>query len=718
MAMTGALARWNWEESPRFWGIITPAICIPWVVQPNPRMNGRMRRRPRLRPLVGLLAYPMSTSTDLFRRAVAELEAGRPALAEQPLRQILQGEPTDARALLTLGQVLRLQGRSAEAVAVYQQLLQSQPGQPDALYQWATTLKDQGQLDQAIKLFRQLLDRQPDHADGLTGLGALLAARGQLVAAMPLLERAVQVRPDFAQARHNLGVGWGLSGRPDLARAELEESLRLRPDYPDAWANLGNILGVLGLRNEVEASYRRALELRPDHAGALTNLGLLLQKDDQASEAVTLLRRVVELRPGAPEAYNNLGLALLEARRAAEAVVIFRQAVRLNPHYGEASNNLAKALFHLGRLREAEASFLDALREQPQNAELHANLGTLLQSTARHDEALACFDLALMFDPECTTAHYNRSMSLLSQGKWLEGWADYEYRWGLSGQVKRQYRQPRWDGAPLGSRTILVWAEQGLGDMIHFVRYAQVLKEQGARVVLECPPHVVPLFRSVAGIDQIITEGDLVPAYDVQAPLLSLPGLLRTTPQSVPAEVPYLRAPAERIEHWRRALGSEPLYRIGISWRGSARHAHDHWRSVPLERFAPLAAVPGVSLVSLQKGPGSEEVAALGGRFAVWQTSDDEPSDSAEALLNTAALMSCLDLVVSVDTAVAHLAGALALPVWLAVSALPDWRWLRRGRETAWYPTMRLYRQQKLSKWRKVFARMARDLRKRVEPVR
>jgi len=653
----------------------------------------------------------MSTSADLFRHAVAELEAGRPALAEQPLRQILRGEPTDSRTLLTLGQVLRLQGRSAEAVAVYQQLLQSQPGHPDALYQWATTVKEQGQFDQAMQIFRQLLERQPDHVEGLTGLGALLAGRGQLDAAMPLLERAVKVRPDFAQARHNLGVGRGLTGRPDLARAELEESLRLRPDYPEAWYNLGNIHGVLGLPKEAEASYRRALELRPDHTGALTNLGLLLQKNEQVSEAVDLLRRVIELRPAAPEAYNNLGLALLEARRAAEAVVMLRQSVRLNPHYGEASNNLAKAVFSLGRFRESEVRFLDALREQPQNAELHANLGTVLQSAGRHDEALACFDLALMFDPQCVTAHYNRSMSLLSQGRWLEGWSDYEYRWGLSGQTERKYRQPRWDGSPLGGRTILIWAEQGLGDMIQFIRYAQALKEQGARVVLEFPPHVVPLFRGVTGIDQIVTEGDRVPVYDVQAPLLSLPGLLRTTPQSVPAKVPYLRAPAERIAHWRRALGSEPRYRIGISWRGSSRHTHDHWRSVSLERFAPLAAVPGVSLVSLQKGPGSEEVAALDGRFAVWQSTEDEPVDLADALLNTAALMSCLDLVISVDTAVAHLAGALARPVWMAVAALPDWRWLRRGSRTPWYPTMRLYRQKKLSKWKDVFARMARDLK-------
>ena len=195
--------------------------------------------------------------------------------------------------------------------------------------------------------------------------------------------------------------------------------------------------------------------------------------------------------------------------------------------------------------------------------------------------------------------------------------------------------------------------------------------------------------------------------------MLSLPGLLGTTPRNVPAKVPYLKAPAERIEHWRRVLGSEPGFRVGISWRGSPRHAHDHWRySVPLE-FSPLAAVPGVSLVSLQKGPGSEEVARLDGRFAVWQSPKRNPAIG-RGPAEHGRLMSCLDLVITVDTAVAHLAGALAVPVWTAISALPDWRWLRRGLRTVWYPTMRLYRQRKLKCWRKMFARMTRDLRRQL----
>jgi hypothetical protein len=317
-----------------------------------------------------------------------------------------------------------------------------------------------------------------------------------------------------------------------------------------------------------------------------------------------------------------------------------------------------------------------------------------------------------LFNPSCVAAHYNRATTLLSQGDWLAGWPGYEYRWSLNQQVERRYRQPRWDGGPLDGRTILVWAEQGLGDTIQFIRYARLLKERGARVVLECPPHVVPLFRDVVGLDQIVTGGDRVPTFDVQAPLLSLPGLLGTTPQNVPADVPYLRVPVERIEHWRQVLGSEPLFRVGIVWRGSPRHHHDHWRSVLLECFAPLAEVPSVALIGLQKGPGSEEVAVLGDHLKVWQLSEPEPATEGEGLLDTAALLSCLDLVVSVDTAPAHLAGALGLPVWMIVSAMPDWRWLNQGEQSVWYPSMRLYRQQSLGDWQPVFARVAEDVRK------
>ncbi|HEY5314225.1 MAG TPA: tetratricopeptide repeat-containing glycosyltransferase family protein [Pirellulales bacterium] len=487
----------------------------------------------------------------------------------------------------------------------------------------------------------------------------------------------------------------------------------MRPDYADACYNLATILGMLHLPDEAARFYRRALEIRPDHVSAITNLALLLQKQEQLSEAIALFRKAIGLRPSSPEAYNNLGLALQDDGQSGPAAVMLRHALRLKPKYVEALNNLGKTLFDSGRFRQAEACFSEALDEQPQKAELHANLGALLQAAGRCDEALACFEVALLLDSGSEYARYNRGTTLLSAGRWIEGWPDYESRWAVRGQTPRAHCRPPWNGTALSGKTILIWAEQGLGDMIQFVRYAPALKAQGARVVVECPPHVVPLFRSAPGIDQIVTEGDRIPAYDVHCPLLSLPGQLRTTIETVPADIPYLRAPSEHIERWRHALGEDSRFRVGVAWRGSPSHAHDHWRSVSLESFAPLAAVTEVALVSLQKGPGHEEVTQFNGHLSVRHIAEDGPLDEAESLLSTAGLMCCLDLVICVDTAVAHLAGALGRPVWVALPAVPDWRWLKRGNTTPWYPSMRLYRQRKLGNWKGVFARMARDLRRR-----
>jgi hypothetical protein len=373
---------------------------------------------------------------------------------------------------------------------------------------------------------------------------------------------------------------------------------------------------------------------------------------------------------------------------------------------------LGKVAFELGRFEEAEQSLEQALRLQPQNAEIHANLGSLLQARGRWDEALACFDLALDIDPNCVSAHFNRGMTFLQTGDWLHGWAGFEYRFRLDKQSQRAFLQPRWDCSPLAGRTILLWAEQGVGDMIHFIRYVRLLKEQGAVVILECPRRLAPLFSSYAGIDRIISEGDLRPDFDVHAPLGSVPGLLGATPETIPARTPYLTAEPSRVERWQQRLGASEALRVGIVWQGNPKHVQDRWRSAPLEQFAPLAAVSGVEWISLQQGPGTEQMDAPGRPFAIRRMAEGDLDGPDGAFLDTAALIKCLDLVVTVDTALAHLAGALDVPVWLALSALPDWRWGRQGQQTAWYPCMRLFRQRELGQWSDVFEQMAGELQR------
>ncbi len=512
-------------------------------------------------------------------------------------------------------------------------------------------------------------------AQALLRLGIARAEQGCRAEAIRHLEAALRVSPDFAAAHYNLGVALAEERRPDEAVEHFRQALRLDPRYALAHYALGNVLASQGQREEAVACYRKALESKPDYG----------------------------------EAYNNLGLALIDAGRAGEAAVMLRQGVRLRPQAAEAHNNLGLALAALGRFAEAETCYHEALRLHPRYAEAHNNLASALQAAGRHEEALASYEVALWFQPQSASVHWNRSLAWLQLGDYERGWAEYEWRWKRERSVPRRLPQPAWDGSPPEGRTLLVYMEQGLGDQIQFLRYVPLVQQQGGRVVVECPASLVPLFATCPGIDQLVAEKSPLPPFDVHAALLSLPHLLGTRLDTVPAKVPYLSADAGRVASWRRVLEGIPGFRVGIAWQGNPRHPWDRHRSVPLDRFAPLAQVPGVRLISLQKGAGTEQLRGVGEGMPVVTLPDDRDADG--AFLDTAAVVAQLDLVVTADTALAHLAGALGVPVWVAVSALSDWRWLLDREETPWYPTMRLFRQTALGDWAPVFARMAAELR-------
>ncbi len=422
--------------------------------------------------------------------------------------------------------------------------------------------------------------------------------------------------------------------------------------------------------------------MQPAYPEAHFNLGNALAALGRRDEALAAYREAVRLRPDYAEALGNLGLALTEARRPGEAAVLLRQAARLRPGLAEAHNNLGLALTALGRFAEAEAAFEQALRLRPGEA----------------------------------ATRWNLSLALLQAGDYGRDWAEYEARWLRPGCGPRPFAAPPWDGAPLEGRTVLLWCEQGLGDAIQFVRYAPLVRNRGGRVALECPGPLAALLRGAAGVDAVVAEGGPRPPFDVQAPLLSLPRLLGTTLTTVPAAVPYLAPDAALVGEWRRRLEGLPGFRVGVCWQGNPYHPWDHHRSVPLGHFAPLAGVPGVRLVALQKEFGREQAATLGGRFAVADFGEELGRPPA-CFLDTASLVACLDLVVTADTAVAHLAGALGRPVWVVLPAsFVDWRWLRDRDDSPWYPTTRLFRQEKLGDWGPVFARVAGALRRAARP--
>ncbi|HUY35433.1 MAG TPA: FkbM family methyltransferase [Pirellulales bacterium] len=736
----------NYAGNPRnvFANVVSSNLfCHPRGRPPrlDPRRHALVRIEPgELAAMPSPVGEPPATVLDLARRAhqSGDLEQAvqryRQALAVDPnhaqswyllgaacqtlgrldeaaaaLQQALAIQPRHAESRNHLGVVLGQQGRLDEAMASFRQALELKPGDPEVLNNLGLTLLKQDHKDEAERAFREILRLKPDDVKARRSLHDLLRAAGRVEELVASQREAVGNQADSVPARMELAVTLLDRRRPDEAALILEEVLRLKPDAAEAHNNLGMARAAAGRREDAIACYRRAVAIKPDFAQAHNNLGIALRQQGQLEAAVASCREAVRLRPDLPEGHNNLGSALEESGRMDEAVASLAEALRLRPDFAKAHNNLGIAFWHQGRLDEAIASCRRAIELMPDLSEAHNNLGNVLRDEGRLDEALGSYEQAIAIKSDYADPYWNRSLVRLLQGDLTPGWADYEWRWKLPSFVVRKTDRPKWDGSALEGRTLLIDTEQGLGDSIQFIRYAPWVRQRGGRVHVVCPKALLRLLSSCAGIDQLLPQGDPIPPFDTYTPLLSLPYILGTTLDTIPAEVPYLAADAELIEGWRGELASLAGFKIGIAWQGSPKNRTDRLRSIPLAEFEPLARVPGARLLSLQKGLGSEQVAALKGRFDCIDLAARLDNESGP-FMDTAAVMRHLDLVITCDSAMAHLAGALAVPVWIALPFSPDWRWMLARDDSPWYPTARLFRQQKLGQWAPVFERMAREL--------
>jgi tetratricopeptide (TPR) repeat protein len=600
-------------------------------------------------------------------------------------------------------------GLLSQAEQLYRQILQVDPRHADSLHLLGVIFYQTGKPHVAVEYIRQAIAIHPWAAAYHNNLGAACQALGLREDAETHCRQALQLQPDYPDAHNNLGNVLQELGRLDEAVRHCQEALRLRPDFAEALNNLGNAQQRQGKLPEAAASYQQALRLRPDHAEPHNNLGVVLAELGRVPEAITHYNEALRLRPNYADAFNNLGNALRDQGKLDETVACYEQALKLRPDYAEARTNLGSALRDKGLLDEAVACYQQALRLKPNHAEAHNNLGNALRYQGKLDEALASFERALQAQPDFADGHWNRSLIWLLQGNFAQGWPAYEWRWRCKQLVPRAFQQPRWDGSPLGGRTILLHWEQGLGDTIQFIRYAPLVKERGGRVLFQCQSVLASLLATCPGIDQLLLEGAPLPDFAVHSPLLSLPAILGTALETIPANVPYVTADPQHVERWRAELGPIAGYKIGIAWQGNPKHKGDRHRSFRLTQFEPLAAVEGVRLFSLQMDAGIEQLAGVAGRFAV---TDLGSRFDAASFRDVAAVMKNLDLVITVDSALAHLAGAMAVPVWLAVPFAPDFRWLLEREDSPWYPTMRLFRQKQLGNWEEVFARMTSTLKK------
>ncbi len=567
-----------------------------------------------------------------------------------------------------------------------------------------------GRLLEAEQLCREIL--QVDHrhvgATHLLGVIALQVGRNDL--AVEYISQTLRLGPDLAEAHCNLGMALARLEKLAEAVACYQQALRLKPDFAEANNNLANAFRKQGNLTEAVACYQRAVQLKPDYAEAHSNLGVALLQQGKPAEAVACLQQTLLLKPDHAETQSNLGVALLQQGKPAEALAWLQQALRLKPNIAEFHDHLGMAQAELGMLAEAEASYRQALRLKPDYAAAYSDLGMALADQGRLTEAVACYRQALKIQPDYAEVHNNLAHASLLRGDFAAGWPQYEWRWRQRDPSPPALTQPLWDGSSLQGKSILLYPEQGLGDTLQFIRYAPLVKQTGATVIVQCQPPLLRLLATCAGIDRLLPEGTDLHPFDVQAPLLSVPRILRTTLDSIPANIPYLSADPDLRARWRESLSGVADVKVGIAWQGNPGHKRDRQRSVPLDAFAPLAEVPGVRLVSLQKGPGREQLTELAERVRVLDLADE-----LEDFADTAALLSNLDLVITVDTAVAHLAGAMGIPVWVALPIVPDWRWLLERDDSPWYPTMRLFRQTAWGNWAGVFERLTEALRRKIQ---
>jgi len=537
-------------------------------------------------------------------------------------------------------------GRLWEAEAAYSEVLAVDPENIDALHFLGVIAYQRGEHGRAEELISRALSRNASNAPAYSNLGNALGAQGKLDAAIVCYQQALALQPEYADALVNLGAAFRAKGELDKAVQCYQHALSLTPEAPMAHANLGNALAQQGKLDDAAACLRKALALKPDFAEAFCSLGNVLRNQDRLDEALDCLNKALALKPDFPEAYDYMG----------------------------------NTLIGLGRSQEAEESYRRALALRPDSAELKLGYSLLKLLLGDYETGFLLYESRLDKDalPQATYSPLQERMAQLGDA-------------------------PRWQGESGDAKTLLVWTDQGLGDTLMMMRYLPMLKERGfEKVVVCCEETLVRVVQRIPGVDEVVSRSQSTPVggSDCHCPITSLPFMFKTRVESIPNKIPYLHVPDELRRKWAEKLAGLATPRVGLAWAGRKDHPKDALRSIRLEKLSLLFGVAGVNFVNLQQGPEASQITETGLRILDWM---DECGD----LLETAALVDQLDLVISVDTAVMHLTGALGKPVWHLNRFETEWLWMLEREDSPWYPSMRIFRQQRPGSWDEVIARVA-----------
>jgi tetratricopeptide (TPR) repeat protein len=688
------------------------------------------------------LALKPADPEALGARAIVLQRLGQPQDALEAFEALLKLRPDDADTFFSIGVILQSLGRMRDSLAAYEDALRRRPDHCEALTNRGALLERFGRFEEALACFEAIVARRPGDGGALFNKGSVLQKLGRnqdalaayeeaalsgpvdaetelnrgnvlqklgrIEEALCCYDRSSRCRDGYPQALYNKGIALHALGRPIEALQTYDAALALDPRYCEAACNRGNVLHELGRLDEAFAAYADALKIRPGFVPALTNRANIFLQWGRADQALRCCEEALRHDARHPQALGLRGAALQKLGRLDEALTSLDRAVEMNRLAPEVWLNRGNVLQETDRLPEAIASYNEALRVRPNYPEALSSLGVALKESGQVDQALVCFNEALRHKPAYADARNNRAGALLLKGMLHEGFEDFESRWERSNAPPKTVvaAAATWRGEDLRGRSILVWDEQGLGDLIQFCRYLPPLVEAGAEVTLLCRKNMQRLLRTLPVPVRFVEARGGAETYDFESPLLSLPRGFRTTLETIPARTPYLCPEPAVAAKWAARIGADG-FRIGVCWRGNA--AINLKRSVPPSSFGAVAAIDGVRLIGLVKDQPAIDIGTPKGSFSI-ESLGLEFDAGPDSFVDCAAAMADLDLVITSDTAIAHLAGALGRPVFVALKHAPDWRWLLARSDSPWYPTMRLFRQRARDEWGPVFDDIAAEV--------
>ena len=658
-------------------------------------------------PLLSLTLQSQRVN-ELLSAAIAHHQNGQLAEAYLLYKTLHEIEPKNAVALRLSGLLAYQLARFELSLSLLSRSIALKPDYAEALNDRGLVQKELKRFDAALADYDKAISLFPNYANALNNRGVLLKELKRFDEAMANYDKAISIDPSYTAALNNRGNLFKELRRFQEAIDDYSSALALKPSYANALNNRGLVLYDLQRFSEAKDDFNSAISIKPNFAAAFANRGDVFKQLKHFNKAIADYSKAILIKPDYLAAFNKRGNSWKELGRFDEALADFNYALSMEPNYVDALNNRGNLLRDLNRSEDALADYDKAISLSPNNVLVLNNRGRTLTDLRRFDEALADYDRALSINPNYFEAQLNKSLQLLLQGEFALGWALYESRWkrtSLSSLLQR-FDQPLWLGKEdLNGKTILLHWEQGLGDTIQFSRFAKNLVQLGAKTILEVQKPLFKLLKGIEGVDKLIASGDDLPPFDFHCPLMSLPLALETTLETIPSAIPYIRSGGDNLAIWSDRLGPKSKPRVGIVWSGSASHKNDRNRSIGLEQI--IGAIPnGYEIVSLQKDVKKTDqntLQILEGIKHFGKALDD--------FTDTAALCELVDIIVSVDTSVAHLAGALGKPVHLLLPYSPDFRWLLNKNYSPWYPSMKLFRQGPNRAWKPVFKKVKADLK-------